>query len=91
MRERGTAAYAIVVMFILIFIAIFMYTQLHTPITDTVDEFEEAAGEGSGDVPSGIWGGIDLMWALFPIILVMFAILYCVAHIYQREHEHAYR
>jgi len=87
MNERGSAAYALIVFMVIVFVSILIYTTLSKPIDEVTGAFENATTK----VPSGVWGAIDTVWALWPIVLVIVAAAWVIVWAYRREHELAYR
>lgn len=88
MRDRGSAAYPLLVFMVIVFICILVYVTLGQPIAETVGSLENAADP---EATGGIYDAVDLAWAVWPIIVVVVGAAWVIVWVYREEHEHAYR
>lgn len=84
---RGQAAIlAIIFLFVLLFVVYIGYSVFHRPVTETIGTIENTATDKT---PSSIFDKIDLSWAIWPIVLIIFGFLAAFAYIFHRRREYA--
>lgn len=88
MRERGSAAVAVIFFLVVIFVVYFAYSIFSEPVTHTISAIENADVENT--VPGGIFDNLQTAWELWAIIMIVLSFLAALAFVYRHEHEHSY-
>lgn len=87
MRERGTAAYALISFMVVTFVVILIYVMLSSPIEEILGTTENAATESA---PEATWDLLDVAWSIWPLVIIILSGVWVIVHVYRREYEHGY-
>jgi len=90
MREhRGQMAMIAVIFLIFIFFIIyFAFSIFNKPVTEVIDAVDKVDADNT--IPGGILPGLDLAWAIWPIVMFIILFIVALAYVYKRDMEHSY-